>query len=178
MKKNYVIWLMAAMALIAVLYFVFNRPAQPTANQTIGAEPETVNLAAPDNNEQTNSQATNNTTMNDQQEITTAEGLKIKTLAAGSGPVAKNGDRVSVHYTGTFTDGQKFDSSLDRGTPFSFRLGAGEVIKGWDLGVAGMQAGEKRLLTVPYDLGYGADGYGPIPAQATLIFEVELLSIN
>ena len=106
------------------------------------------------------------------------EDLKVEILTEGSGEVAKERDLVSVHYTGTFENGEKFDSSVDRGEPFEFKLGAGMVIKGWDLGVVGMKVGEKRLLTIPYSLGYGEFGYGPIPPKATLIFEVELLGIK
>lgn len=107
------------------------------------------------------------------------QGMKIETLKEGTGEVAKNGDTVSVDYTGTLEDGTKFDSSIDRGTPFSFTLGIGQVIKGWDLGVVGMKVGEKRKLTIPSELGYGASGAGGvIPPNATLIFEVELLGIN
>lgn len=106
--------------------------------------------------------------------------LKIEILQSGSGKEAKAGDTVSVHYTGWLTNGTKFDSSLDRGRPFSFLLGAGQVIQGWDKGVLGMKAGEKRKLTIPANLGYGEGGTpgGPIPPNATLIFEVELLAIN
>ncbi len=105
--------------------------------------------------------------------------LVIETLTAGTGAEAKRGDNVTVHYVGTLTSGSKFDSSRDRGKGFSFPLGAGRVISGWDLGVAGMKVGELRKLTIPPHLGYGAGGFPPvIPANATLVFEVELLSIG
>ena len=111
--------------------------------------------------------------------VTTDSGLKYEDLKEGTGEAAKKGDTVEVHYTGWLTDGKKFDSSLDRNEPFSFRLGAGMVIKGWDEGVAGMKPGAKRKLTIPPELGYGARGYPPvIPANAELIFEVELLKIK
>jgi len=110
---------------------------------------------------------------------TTASGLKYKDLAVGTGAEAMAGDQVSVHYTGYLTDGTKFDSSLDRGKPFEFQLGTGQVIKGWDEGVQGMHVGGKRQLLIPPDLGYGASGSGSvIPPNATLFFEVELLDIT
>jgi FKBP-type peptidyl-prolyl cis-trans isomerase FkpA len=113
------------------------------------------------------------------QTITTASGLQYQDVLVGSGAEAKSGDKVSVHYTGWLSDGTKFDSSVDRNQPFQFTLGAGNVIKGWDEGVAGMKVGGKRRLTIPPDLGYGAEGYPPvIPPDATLIFDVELLGIN
>ena len=97
----------------------------------------------------------------------------------GTGAEAVAGKKVTVNYTGTLTDGTKFDSSYDHGTPFSFNLGAGEVIAGWDQGVAGMKVGGKRKLTIPASLGYGATGAGGvIPPNATLIFEVELLKVE
>ncbi len=106
-------------------------------------------------------------------------GVLIDVLKEGSGIEAKVGDIVSVHYTGVLKDGTKFDFNLDRDIPFSFNLGAGEVIQGWDIGVEGMKIGEKRKLTIPSDLGYGANGVGDaIPPNSTLIFEVELLKIN
>ena len=105
--------------------------------------------------------------------------LQIDDLEVGTGAEAKPGQMVSVHYVGTLTDGSKFDSSRDRGRPFSFPLGAGRVIQGWDQGVAGMKVGGKRKLTIPPELGYGARGFPPvIPANATLVFEVELLDVQ
>lgn len=105
--------------------------------------------------------------------------LKVEDIKVGMGVEAVSGKKVTVNYVGTLTDGKKFDSSIDRGTPFTFTLGSGQVIKGWDLGVAGMKVGGKRTLTIPPDLGYGARGAGSdIPPNATLIFEVELLKVE
>ncbi len=119
-----------------------------------------------DNNDEQNSEIKN-------------DELKIEILNEGQGKAAENGDNVSVHYVGTFEDGTKFDSSIDRGVPFDFDLGAGQVIKGWDLGVLGMKIGEKRKLIIPSDLAYGKSGIpGLILPNAILIFEVDLLEIK
>lgn len=112
-------------------------------------------------------------------EVTTASGLVFEDIRVGSGETAIAGTHVTVHYTGWLTDGAKFDSSKDRDDPFSFPLGAGHVIRGWDEGVQGMQVGGVRKLTIPSDLGYGARGAGGvIPPHATLVFEVELLGLR
>ena len=111
-------------------------------------------------------------------EVTTPSGLKYQDLVMGDGATAESGKRVSVHYTGWLTDNTKFDSSVDRGQPFEFVLGQGQVIRGWDEGVSGMKVHGKRRLTIPSDLGYGPRGQGPIPPNATLIFEVELLDVK
>lgn len=112
--------------------------------------------------------------------MTPTQGLTVEVFQEGAGQEAKAGDVVSVHYTGTLTNGTKFDSSVDRGAPFEFQLGVGEVIAGWDQGVVGMKIGEKRKLTIAPELGYGAQGAGGgvIPPNATLLFDVELLGIK
>ena len=107
------------------------------------------------------------------------EQLQIDELVVGTGAEARTGASVSVHYTGWLTDGTRFDSSIDRGKPFAFALGRGQVIAGWDQGVVGMRVGGKRKLTIPPHLGYGVRGAGGvIPPNATLVFEVELLGVR
>jgi peptidylprolyl isomerase len=110
--------------------------------------------------------------------ITTPSGLKYEDKVVGTGASPVTGRRVTVHYTGMLTNGTKFDSSVDKGQPYTFIIGTGSVIKGWDEGVATMKVGGKRLLEIPPALGYGSRGNGPIPANATLLFEVELLSVQ
>jgi FKBP-type peptidyl-prolyl cis-trans isomerase len=113
------------------------------------------------------------------EEVTTPSGLKYNDDQVGDGAAPSQGQRVSVHYTGWLTDGTKFDSSRDRGQPFQFTIGRGEVIKGWDEGVASMKVGGRRKLTIPPNLGYGARGAGgAIPPNATLVFDVELLDVK
>lgn len=113
------------------------------------------------------------------QEVSLPGGLKYVDLKVGDGDIAEAGMKATVHYTGWLTDGTKFDSSVDRGTPFSFTIGEGRVIRGWDEGVKGMRIGGKRHLTIPPEMGYGAGGSPPaIPPNATLVFDVELLGLS
>ncbi|MDO8639663.1 MAG: FKBP-type peptidyl-prolyl cis-trans isomerase [bacterium] len=104
--------------------------------------------------------------------------LKIEDIKEGTGAAVKSGDTIKIHYLGTLTNGQKFDSSYDRNQPFETQIGVGNVIKGWDLGVIGMKVDGKRKLTIPPDMGYGAQAMGSIPANSTLIFDLELLEIK
>ncbi len=118
-------------------------------------------------------------TQSPSKEVTTASGLKYIDEVVGSGAAPRVGQTVVVHYTGWLTNGTKFDSSVDRNQPFTFPLGQGQVIKGWDEGVATMKIGGKRKLTIPPELGYGARGAGGvIPPNATLVFEVQLLGVQ
>jgi FKBP-type peptidyl-prolyl cis-trans isomerase len=113
------------------------------------------------------------------QPISTSSGLQYIDMVVGTGAEAQSGQQVTVHYTGWLANGKKFDSSRDRNNPFTFALGRGQVIKGWDLGVAGMRVGGQRQLIIPSHIGYGARGAGSdIPPNATLIFDVELLSVR
>ena len=158
MDKNKIIALATATVLVIVGFFIFYNKNKTDIRAT--KQDKTADLKL------------NNQKMNKQ-------GVEIEILKEGAGAVAKNGDIVSVHYTGTLENGTKFDSSVDRGVPFEFTLGAGQVIPGWDIGVEGMKVGEKRKLTIPSLLAYGERGAGGvIPPNAALIFEVELLGIK
>ncbi len=115
---------------------------------------------------------------NDKKATTTDSGLQYTDIVEGTGALPQKGQVVTVHYTGTLQDGTKFDSSRDRGEPFKFKIGVGQVIKGWDEGVSTMKVGGRRQLVVPPQLGYGSRGIGPIPPNSTLIFDVELLKVG
>lgn len=118
-------------------------------------------------------------TMSDANAVTTPSGLKYVELKEGTGATPQSGQTVEVHYVGTLEDGTKFDSSRDRGQPFSFKIGIGQVIKGWDEGLSTMKVGGRRQLIIPPELGYGARGAGGvIPPNATLLFDVELLGVK
>jgi len=125
-----------------------------------------------------NSPIAENITNTSTKKMETNDHLKTRELTTGQGENAEKGDVVTVHYVGRLTDGRVFDSSLDRGTPFKFILGSGEVIKGWDEGVLGMKVGGKRELVIAPDYAYGSRGVGSIPPNSTLIFEVELLEVE
>ena len=161
MNKTLITYLIIACIIVPIFFILISRDKQ---------EDETFELTYIDQNiEEENNNAKNMEN----------EELKIEVLREGTGEEAENGDNVSVNYVGTLQDGTKFDSSIDRETPFDFLLGSGQVIKGWDLGVLGLKIGEKIKLTIPSDLAYGDNGIPDvIPPKATLIFEVELLGIN
>lgn len=158
MDKNFlIIALVGIVALGAVAYFAFI-VNQPSREKSVA----------------------DTTSQNTQQkkELPQATELKIEDIKVGDGPEVKSGDTVKIHYTGTLTDGTKFDSSLDRGTPFVTKIGVGQVIEGWDKGVVGMKVGGVRKLTIPPSMGYGDQQAGEIPPNSTLIFQVELLGIE
>jgi peptidylprolyl isomerase len=157
----------------------------PNQNAAIAAElPQTEQITLSDKTDPTllaQIPSTSSTEMASPAEdnvTTTPSGLKYIDLQEGTGATPTTGQTVVVHYTGTLEDGTKFDSSRDRKQPFQFRVGVGQVIKGWDEGVGSMKVGGRRQLIIPPELGYGSRGIGPIPPNSTLIFDVELLGIG
>lgn len=169
--KPTLVVLMVALAAVSLLAAGCAAAPTPTASTTT-AQPQAAQPAAPATAPSSAAPASPGQTA----PVTT---LKIVDKTVGTGAAAKAGDLVTVDYTGWLTDGTKFDSSIDAGQPFQFTLGKGEVIVGWDQGVAGMKVGGVRTLTIPPDLGYGTQGAGgTIPSNATLVFEVKLLKIN
>jgi len=163
MNKTAIIILVILLVVIAIaVYFLTQNNNVPSTS--------TASLLNANQNQQMQQQDSSNFDI---------QGMKVEIVKEGSGEAAKTGDTVSVHYTGTLTNGTKFDSSVDRGTPFEFTLGQNRVIQGWELGVAGMKVGEKRKLTIPPELAYGTQSVGGvIPANSILQFDVELLGIN
>jgi peptidylprolyl isomerase len=148
------LWIVIVPVFVVAAIFVL---ARSTAQKTVsGTTPQVEGTVAPKNMEQ----------------------VKIEDLKVGTGKEAQKGNKITVNYLGTLTDGKKFDSSYDRNQPFSFILGGGEVIEGWDQGLQGMKEGGKRKLTIPASLAYGENAMGAIPANSTLIFEVELLKVE
>lgn len=189
-EKNIIVAIVVVLALsvVAVFFFINRSPLTP-AVATSGATPinpngsiagdESVALSdtngtdyTPKPTESTNPAAAEPET------ISLPSGLQYQDLKSGDGAVAKSGQSVTVNYIGVLTDGTKFDSSIDAGRPFTFSLGAGQVIKGWDEGVAGMKIGGRRILIIPANLAYGAQSVGSIPANSTLIFQVDLLDVK
>jgi FKBP-type peptidyl-prolyl cis-trans isomerase len=156
-KKNVLIIISVILIVIAAIYF------WPKSSKNNGQQNQPME-------NQNNEQALNTYDI---------QGMKVEILKEGVGTEAKKGDNVLVHYTGTLVNGKKFDSSVDRGEPLPFILGQNRVIQGWELGILGMKLGEKRILTIPPELAYGSQAVGDmIPANSTLIFEVEMVGIN
>jgi len=169
MTKNFFVYFIVIIAVAGIAFLLFSRGRQQ-GNASLASLNEPIMTPTPD---------ASSSPQTEQPVQTLPGGLKIQDLVVGTGQEVEAGDTVQVHYTGWLTDGTKFDSSVDRGQPFVFQLGAGQVIKGWDQGVAGMKVGGKRRLEIPPSLGYGSRGAGDaIPPNATLIFEVQLLAVQ
>jgi len=160
---------------LAVSVFLNNRPSSEAIASQIDPSSSTVSTTS----QIASSKTTSIENINMDNAITTDSGLKYVEIKEGTGESPKKGQKVTVHYTGTLENGTKFDSSRERRTPFDFTIGVGQVIKGWDEGVATMKVGGRRQLIIPPELGYGDSGVGGvIPGNATLIFDVELLDVN
>jgi len=165
-------WIAVGVGIFVVGYFVFGGNALSIFNKS------SINQAVPSTVKIDETPSTNMSDLQNTQNIPASSEFQIKDMVVGTGAEAVSGKIITVHYVGTLTNGQKFDSSVDRGQPFEFALGAGQVIAGWDQGFAGMKVGGKRILTIPPEMGYGAGQVGPIPPNSTLIFEVELLGVG
>lgn len=168
----------------AIIYSGSEPPAEDISQNDISGLPTTFPTAVPDDTiknslaEDTNEELSPTKIPSADTTMTDVDELQIEDITVGTGDEAVAGKKITVNYKGTLTNGTQFDSSYDRGTPFSFTLGSGQVIEGWDQGFAGMKVGGKRKLIIPPDLGYGAQAVGGIPANSTLIFEVELLGVE
>jgi FKBP-type peptidyl-prolyl cis-trans isomerase len=168
--KNYIIFgIVAVLVIVGAVMYRSSSNQQPTVDSgevkpTVSTEPASDLVRDP--------------LLENNKVITMENGLKIEDVKIGTGDVAVKGALISVHYVGTLVNGKKFDSSRDRGEPFQFPLGQGMVIQGWEQGFEGMKVGGIRKLTIPPALGYGSQDVGPIPANSTLLFEVELLAVR
>ncbi len=163
--------LICGVVLLSTVIFGNGSQEKALASEAIDTTPTTA--------QNTNSQLETTIAMDLSNAVTTESGLKYIVVKEGDGATPQKGNNVTVHYTGTLEDGTKFDSSRDRNSPFSFKIGVGQVIKGWDEGVGTMKVGEQRILIIPPELGYGSRGAGGvIPPNATLIFDVELLKVS
>lgn len=174
MKTKYLKWQFATLLILIGLLLAACGPA---ANSQSAEQPESDSHTESDSGEPSDAEEEESSSAEASDAVTTASGLQYIEIEEGTGPQAQAGDFVRVHYTGTLEDGTEFDSSLTRGQPFPFTLGQGEVIAGWDEGIALMKEGGKAQLIIPPELGYGASGGGPIPPNATLIFDVELVEV-
>jgi FKBP-type peptidyl-prolyl cis-trans isomerase len=172
-------WIAVAVALVAAAILFFGGNIWNFFFGNSVSSSSTISATAPLTNNPTNATTTSGSvTSTTMQNISTTKGIEIYDEQVGTGAEAVAGKTVSAHYIGTLTDGTKFDSSVDRGQPFEFPLGAGRVIKGWDIGIAGMKVGGVRRLVISPELAYGAQAIGPIPANSTLIFEVQLVAVK
>jgi FKBP-type peptidyl-prolyl cis-trans isomerase len=170
-KKRIALLLIAAAAAVAILAFSSGKTERPDDRKATGGSDETSSGLNRENSQGAGSSS--------EGYVPEIDGVVIEVLRQGSGDkAAKSGDTLQVHYVGTLEDGTVFDSSVARNKPFAFIIGRGNVIQGWDRGLMGMKVGEKRKLTISPEMGYGAQAVGKIPANSTLIFEVELLDIK
>lgn len=178
MQKRIIILVAIIVAVILVFVLLQKDISAPADTNQIGIQSEKSEIATDKSAEKNPNQSVQAQKINKNDNNKTME-LEIKTTQEGTGErQVKTGDTISVHYTGKLTDGTKFDSSVDRGVPFEFTVGQGMVIQGWEQGFLGAKVGEKRTLTIPAEMGYGSRAVGSIPANSTLIFDVELVAIK